>query len=110
MEQLYQIEGVNLTVRMPTELDHLGTERIKKETDYYLENYHIQHIIFDFQKTDFMDSSGIGVVAGRYRLLNLRGGSVEAVHVSERIDKIFHLSGMHKIMEIHREEKKDERV
>ena len=54
-----------------------------------------------------MDSSGIGVMAGRYRLLDLRGGSVEAVHVSERIDKILHLSGMHKIMKIHREERKD---
>ena len=54
-----------------------------------------------------MDSSGIGLVAGRYRLLNLRGGSVEAVHVNDRLDKILHLSGMHKIIEIHREEEKD---
>lgn len=107
MEQIYQIDGICLTVRMPAELDHPNSEQLKKETDYYLENYHIQHIIFDFRNTDFMDSSGIGLVAGRYRLLNLRGGSVEAVHVNERIDKILHLSGMHKIIEIHREEEKD---
>ncbi len=107
MEQIYQIDGVNLTVQMPAELDHPSSERLKKETDYYLENYHIQHIIFDFRNTNFMDSSGIGVMAGRYRLLDLRGGSVEAVHVSERIEKILHLSGMHKIMKIHREERKD---
>ena len=88
MEQIYQIDGISLTVHMPAELDH-------------------QHIIFDFRNTDFMDSSGIGLVAGRYRLLNLRGGSVEAVHVNDRIDKILHLSGMHKIIEIHREEEKD---
>ncbi|MCI8814784.1 MAG: anti-anti-sigma factor, partial [Lachnospiraceae bacterium] len=49
MDQIYQIEGVSLTVHMPTELDHPNAERIKKETDYYLENYHIQHIIFDFR-------------------------------------------------------------
>lgn len=107
MEQVYRIEGVSLTVQMPAELDHPNAERVKKETDHYLENYHIQHIIFDFRNTDFMDSSGVGVIAGRYRLLDLRGGSMEAVHVSERIEKILHLSGMHKIMEIHREEKKD---
>lgn len=108
MEQVYQIEGVRLTVRMPAELDHPSAECLKKEIDYYLENYHIQHIIFDFRNTDFMDSSGIGLLAGRYRLLNLRGGTVKAVHVNERIDKILHLSGMHKIMEIHQEEEKDE--
>ena len=108
MEQVYRIEGVSLIVQMPAELDHPNSERLKKETDHYLEHYHIQHIIFDFRNTDFMDSSGIGVVAGRYRQLHLRGGSMEAVHVSERIDKILHLSGMHKIMEIHREEKRDE--
>ena len=103
MEQIYQIDGISLTVHMPAELDHPNAERLKKETD----QLNIQHIIFDFRNTDFMDSSGIGLVAGRYRLLNLRGGSVEAVHVNDRIDKILHLSGMHKIIEIHREEEKD---
>lgn len=108
MEQVFHMDGIRLTVFMPAELDHPSAERLKKETDYYLENYHIQHIIFDFRNTDFMDSSGIGLIAGRYRLLNLRGGTVEAVHVKERIEKILHLSGMHKIMEIHREEEKSE--
>ena len=52
MEQEYRIEGVSLTVQMPAELDHPNAERLKKETDYYLENYHIQHIIFYGQFRD----------------------------------------------------------
>lgn len=108
MEQGYQIEGSSLTVQMPAELDHPNSERMKKETDFYLENCHIRRIIFDFQYTEFMDSSGIGLIAGRYRQLNLRGGSMEAIHVSGRIDRILHLSGLHKIMKIYREGEKDE--
>ena len=98
MEQLYQIEGVNLTVRMPTELDHLGAERIKKETDYYLENYHIQHIIFDFQKTDFMDSAGIGMLLGRYKEMAAIGGEVFVRNTSPRVKRILEMSGIYRII------------
>lgn len=53
-------------------------------------------MIFDFEQTDFMDSSGIGVIMGRYRTICLIGGEVWAVHTNSRIRKILTMSGVTK--------------
>ena len=62
-------------------------------------------VIFDFADTKFCDSSGIGVIMGRYRKIYMLGGEVCAVHTSERIRKILMMSGVTKIMQIYEEEK-----
>ena len=56
------------------------------------------------EQTDFMDSSGIGVIMGRYRMICLIGGEVWAVHANARIRKILTMSGVTKIMQIYEEE------
>jgi stage II sporulation protein AA (anti-sigma F factor antagonist) len=52
-----------------------------------------------------MDSSGIGVIMGRYKKVHTLGGKVMAIHVNERVRKILQLSGLHKIVEIIEEER-----
>ena len=66
---------------------------------------HIRYIIFDFADTGFMDSSGIGVIMGRYKKVYMMGGEVWAVHTSERMRKILTMSGVMKIMQIYEEDK-----
>ena len=56
-------------------------------------------LLFDFAGTEFMDSSGIGVLIGRCRNMSYCGGSVKAQHMNERIQKIFRISGLHQLME-----------
>ena len=51
-----------------------------------------------------MDSSGIGVIMGRYRRIFMLGGEVCAVHVNERMRKILTMSGVTKIMQIYEED------
>ena len=63
----------------------------------------LKQVIFDFQETVFMDSSGIGVIMGRYRNMGCLGGKVSAVHVGERIHRIFRLSGLYKLIPVNRE-------
>ena len=58
------------------------------------------HLIFDFHHVTFMDSSGIGLLMGRYKLMRALGGCVTIVHAGERIQKILMLSGIHKIIPI----------
>mgnify|MGYP003297883605 CR=1 FL=1 len=60
-------------------------------------------VIFDFADTNFMDSSGIGLLMGRYKLMRALGGTVRIVHAGERIQKILMLSGIHKIIQIEKE-------
>ena len=99
----YQIQENCLTIYLPKEVDHFHVEEIRMEADHLIEAHHIKHIIFDFKETKFMDSSGIGAIMGRYRLIYLLGGEVWAVNASLHIKKILMISGMDRIMNIYEE-------
>ena len=51
-----------------------------------------------------MDSSGIGMIMGRYKNIRFMGGTVIATHVSERIRRILTMSGIYKVIDIYEEE------
>lgn len=102
----YQIKENCLTIFLPREVDHHNAEVIRKEADRTIENHHIKYIVFDFEKTEFMDSSGIGTIMGRYRMIQLIGGEVCAVHANTRMKKILTMSGVTKIMQIYEEDEK----
>ena len=101
----YEAEGTVLIIHLPAELDHHNCLTLKYETDLLLEENYINRIVFDFSRTEFMDSSGIGVIMGRYKTISLIGGEVWAVHANERIRKILTLSGVTKIMQIYEEDR-----
>ena len=101
----YQVQENYLTIFLPGELDHHNAEELKNRADQLIQRRNIRSITFDFGKTGFMDSSGIGVIMGRYRKIYMLGGEVCAVHTSERIRKILTMSGVTKIMQIYEEEK-----
>ena len=92
-----------LTIFLPHELDHHNAEEIRRESDHLIIRNHIRYIIFDFAETDFMDSSGIGLVMGRFREMELIGGKVRAVHVGERMRRILVMSGVTRVIEVEEE-------
>lgn len=96
----YEVNRTCLTIFLPCELDHHAAEDIRKEADRIMMRENIRQVVFDFERTSFMDSSGVGVIMGRYRSLSMIGGSVTAIHVSERINRILTLSGLGRIMKI----------
>lgn len=100
----YQVQENCLTIFLPSELDHHNAEEIRKVSDQLIENNHIKCVIFDFAETNFCDSSGIGVLMGRYKMVYLLGGEVWAAHTNERIKKILTMSGVTKIIQIYEEE------
>lgn len=103
MNEMFQMQGTCLTILLPTELDHPQADRIRKEAECLMERCYVKSIVFDFKNTVFMDSSGIGMIMGRYRAMGLRGGSMKAVHVNDRIYKILRLSGVYRFITISRE-------
>lgn len=104
MEYNYKLENGCLTIGMPRELDHHCASQLRAEADLLISSYAVNKLIFDFAGTEFMDSSGIGVLIGRCKNMNYAGGRVEAKNLNERIRKIFVVSGLHKLIEIHNEE------
>lgn len=89
-----------LCIRMPKEVDHHEAAGIREHADRLLLNENVRNIVFDFERTSFMDSSGIGIIIGRYRKISSFGGKVYAIHADERIRKILRTSGMTSIIEV----------
>ena len=100
MQNFYDRERGSLTVYMPKEIDHHEAGKLRTETDRLIETYHVRRLVFDFAHTEFMDSSGIGVIIGRCRNLGYQGGEVFARNLNERVRKIFFVSGLQKIIKI----------
>ncbi|MGL6105428.1 anti-sigma F factor antagonist [Romboutsia sp.] len=98
----YSLEQKNLIIefRVP-ELDHHISNEVREEIDNILISKAIKNIIFDFKNIIFMDSSGIGVIIGRYKKISSDGGKVSVVNVNARVKKIFDLSGMNKIIGVY---------
>ena len=94
--------GTNLIVEIDGELDLETSPTFREIVDEKLNHFDsIKHLVLDLQKVSFIDSSGLGVILGRFKRLNQHGGKVSAIHVSDQIRRIFQLSGLLKIMEIY---------
>ena len=72
----YEARGQILIIHLPRELDHHNCRNLRYETDLLLSENYINKVIFDFSRTEFMDSSGIGVLLNRYKQMAGSGGKV----------------------------------
>ncbi len=97
-QALYKVGNGELLIMLPKEFDHHSARQITEQSDWYIVSANVSKIVFDFQNTDFMDSSGVGTVIGRYKLMKGRG-KVQALNVNPSIDRILTISGLYKIME-----------
>ena len=104
MKELFEIAGTDLRVKIPSDLDHPVSDQIRKESDRIMESIYIRRMIFDFSETVFMDSSGIGMIIGRYKTMIARGGCVSASGLRPPVDRLFHLAGLHRIIAIDKTE------
>ncbi len=103
MDTVYEVRDGKLIIMAPKELDHHQAGRLRSDADLLLEMYHIKHLEFDFTDTEFMDSSGIGVLIGRYKNVRFKGGTISARGLNPRVSKIFEVSGLGKIIRIEKE-------
>lgn len=90
--------GRTLVVSMSGELDHHSAESVRIKIDNKIEEFGVNNLIFDFSGVNFMDSSGIGVIIGRYRKVSEYGGRVAITNLKPQIKKVFELGGLFKII------------
>ncbi len=94
--------GPNLIVQVDGELDLETSPLFREKVESKLNQYEmIKHLILDLKKVNFIDSSGLGAILGRFKRLSQQGGRLSAVNVSPQVKRIFELSGLLKIMEIY---------
>ena len=77
--------------------------------DNEIKRYIPREVVLDFSSISFMDSAGIGMVLGRYKLAQMLDGELEIINVNKSMKKIFDMSGVSRIINII-EEEKNERV
>ena len=107
----YEKETRTLFLRVTEEIDQHAADKIRRKLDSEIEIYSPKKVIFDFNGIEFMDSSGIGMVLGRYKLVKMLGGTFEIINVNKRLKRIFDMSGVSRIIDIKDEEsEKNERV
>ncbi len=87
-----------LVINLKGEIDHHNAGFIRTEIENKIENTKINNLIFNFKDVTFMDSSGIGMVIGRYRLVSSRKGQVYVTNLSKEVHRIFDISGLFKII------------
>lgn len=88
----------SLVVHLFGELDHHYAIEIREKIDVEIFSSNVDKLIFDFSNVSFMDSSGIGVIMGRYKMMQARGGCVVLAAVNQNVEKLMSVSGLRKII------------
>ena len=92
------IKGNALIAKPDCEIDHHSAERLRGQVDAAFDKSSCRHIVFDFSDVKFMDSSGIGMIIGRYKNAEKRGGRLALAAMSDDMGRLFHISGLAKII------------
>lgn len=102
MKLKYEQKNKTLILQIKGELDLHTAEDLRSQIDDYLNQYdNIKNMIMDLHGIDFIDSSGLGVILGRYKLIKQRGGKLVIISSSYQVKRIFEVSGMLKIISIY---------
>ncbi len=86
--------------RLQGEIDHHNVAEIRKDIDFAADKHHPDTLILDFDEVTFMDSSGIGLVMGRYKAVKSYGGKILVRNTSAQIKKVMKLAGLDSLASI----------
>ena len=93
-----------LIVRITGELDMLVADKMRSDIDSKLDNNEIKNLILNMEKVSFIDSSGLGVIIGRYKKIAGKNGRMFIVGAKSPVDKILYFSGINKLISMYNNE------
>jgi stage II sporulation protein AA (anti-sigma F factor antagonist) len=93
-----------LVVRIAGDMDMLVAEELRTQIDSRLDNNQVNNLIVNLEKVTFIDSSGLGVIIGRYKKVSAAGGKMYIAGVKPAIEKILFLSGINRLIPIFKNE------
>ena len=96
-----------LTAKLKSEIDHHSAARVRALIDEQLYQNLPRVLVFELSDVNFMDSSGLGLILGRYTKARELGTEVVIKNPAKRTEKIFRMAGTDKFIKIlHDKEKK----
>lgn len=99
MDMIFNIKGNVLVAELFGELDHHAAGQARADIDEAMAAYGAADLVFDFSKISFMDSSGIGMILGRYRRLEPEGGRVAITGCALAIRNILNMAGVFSLID-----------
>lgn len=98
MEIETRYDNNRLIIKLCGELDECTANETRQKVDKCVRNNSLMDVVFDFSEVTFMDSTGIGVLLGRYKIIKKNGNNVLICGANRQIDKILTMSGIYSIM------------
>ena len=92
-------ENDKLTAAIIGEIDHHTARGIREEIDANLEHSLPKTLVLDFRDVSFMDSSGIGLIMGRYKIITSMGGRIVIRGASKQNLRVMQLAGLSKLVD-----------
>ena len=93
-----EIKGAALVAKPDCEIDYHSAGGLRAHVDAAFDKSSCRHIVFDFSDVGFMDSSGIGMIIGRYKNAEKRGGRLALAGMNDEMGRLFQISGLAKII------------
>ena len=93
-----------LILRLKGDLDDIAVKDLRLKIANYIDEYKINHLIINLANLDFLDSSGIGFIIGRYHQLKRKHGDITLVSLNNKVERIISVSGLSKICKIRESE------
>lgn len=94
MDVKINLVGNTLTAFIEGDIDHHSAKEIRESIDRTIEEENPDLLQLDFSKVQFMDSSGIGLIMGRYKLMHALDGKLQVINIPENIKKLIKLAGL----------------
>lgn len=100
LHTIFDIKEDVLIVRLEGELDHHEAEKLRETWKNMMYENNIRHVVLNLESLTFMDSSGLGVILGRYKEVLQLEGEMVVCSVTAPIERLFNMSGMFKIIRL----------
>lgn len=94
------VSGSTVTAKLQGEIDHHTAKEIREAVDSAVDINMPTLLVLDFTEISFMDSSGIGLVMGRYRNLQRTGAQLHITGASPQIYKVMKLAGLERLAKL----------
>ena len=107
MKITYIKKDKRLIFEIEEDIDECCVQKIRRRIDNEIQRYMPKEVIFDFSNVSFMDSAGIGIIIGRYKLINMKKKKKKIANVNTQIQKIFEMSGLLRLIPVEQKDKKE---
>lgn len=95
-----------LVVQLYGELDHHAAEKVRTSIEEELDRGECTHLVLNLADLEFMDSSGLGVILGRYKRVSQMGGKMILCSIKPSVYRLMEMSGLFKILPTYDDEER----